>query len=392
VGDIHRFVVIIRRLSELALIGCFLFALLFDVIVLLNLQAVVAEVPVTVSSVLGFVAVLLRRRWLRVAMPVFLVVSFLTSAFHVTLSELSNFYGHPGATEVGALLLLPITALRTVKPFLLAAGLAIADMVVLELTAARYSSPGEITIGFMFFVLWSTAAAIGGYLRYQQERREEAVKAVRRAERLDIARELHDLVAHHITGIVVQAQAARTIAEQKPEAVPPALDAIAAAGTEALTSMRRLVSVLRADDDAARTPGAALSDLRALVDNFTANGGPQVAFEIGQGVSSANLPPEVLTTLHRVLQESLTNIRKHAPGSAWVEVDLSLVPEGVRLRVRNYGGGSFGGGGDSRLRRLGGGFGLVGMAERVEALGGTLTYGQTVDGAWEVCAVLKCDT
>ena len=391
-GDIHRFVAILRRLSELALIGCFSLALLFDGFVLLYAREELTELPVAVSGVFAFAAVLLRHRWLRITMPLFLAVSFLATSFLAALNELYGYYSHPGMTEMGALLLLPITALRVIRPFYLAAALAIADMIVLELTAGRYSYPGSLSFGFMFFVFWSTAAAIGAYLRYQQERREEAVKAVRRAERLDIARELHDLVAHHITGIVVQAQAARTIAEQKPEAVPPALDAIAAAGTEALTSMRRLVSVLRSDDDAARTPGAALSDLRALVDNFTANGGPKVAFEIGQGVSSANLPPEVLTTLHRVLQESLTNIRKHAPGSAWVEVNLSLVPEGVRLRVRNYGGGPLGGGGDSKLRRLGGGFGLVGMAERVEALGGTLTYGHTPEGAWEVCAVLKCDT
>lgn len=388
--DKNRFVAIVRGLNEIALVGCLTLCLLFDLIMAISLRAFLIETPLLVSGLAGLVAVLVRRRWLTRAMPVFLTLSLLATLVinSIDPSALGLHQGRPGLAEMGALLLLTITALRWVKPFGYAVALALADMIVLELAAGRIASPGDITVGFLLFVFWSGTAAVGGYLRYQQERREEAVKEVRRAERLDIARELHDLVAHHITGIVVQAQAARAVGERRPEAVLPTLDAIATAGGEALTAMRRLVSVLRSDDEASRTPGVTLQDLRVLADNFAANGGPRVAFDIGQGVSSAELPPEVLTTLHRVLQESLTNIRKHAPGTDWVEIDVSLVPGGVRLRVRNYGGT----GGESRMSRLGGGFGLVGMAERVEALGGTLTAGFTPQGAWEVCAVLKCDT
>jgi signal transduction histidine kinase len=144
--------------------------------------------------------------------------------------------------------------------------------------------------------------------------------------------------------------------------------------------MRRLVGVLRADE-AARTPGTRLADMRVLVERFSAHGGPRVAFEVGQDITDDTLPPEVLTTLHRVLQESLTNVRRHAPGTGWVEADLRLVDRCVRLRVRNYASAS-----DVRVSRLGGGFGLVGMAERVEALGGRLYAGPTPEGAWEVFA------
>src|SRR5690606_10829609 len=77
----------------------------------------------------------------------------------------------------------------------------------------RASASGALVYSFMLLVAWSTIAGVGGYLRFQQERRKEAVRSVRRAERLELARELHDLVAHHITGIVVQAQAARTVAQ-----------------------------------------------------------------------------------------------------------------------------------------------------------------------------------
>jgi signal transduction histidine kinase len=144
--------------------------------------------------------------------------------------------------------------------------------------------------------------------------------------------------------------------------------------------MRRLVGVLRADDEASRSPGTSLADLWILVENFSVNG-PEVVFDIGPGVSEVHVPPEVLTTLHRVLQESLTNVRKHAPGAGWVEASLRKFPEGLLLRVRNLGSAT-----DPRVSRLGGGFGLVGMAERVEALGGCLTAGPTPDGAWEVRA------
>src|SRR5690606_11418005 len=110
--------------------------------------------------------------------------------------------------------------------------------------------------------------------------------------------------------------------------------------------------------------------------------GPRVAFEIGQGVDDDTLPPEVMTTLHRVLLECLTNIRRHAPATDWVEVDLRRIDGKVWLRVRNRRSHS-----DSRVSRLGGGFGLVGMAERVEALGGRLWAGPTPDGCWGVRAV-----
>lgn len=389
VNDQNRFVGFLRRLKELALIGVFALALMFDLLVLVSRDDLAADMIAMVCGVAGFAAVLLRRRLLIPATAAFLATSLAGTIVAAQLDVM----GHPGGAELSALLLLTISVLRRVRPFRTAAILVVGIVVVLEviavvrITGGREDSAAGLAMGFALFVLWSGAASVGGYLRYQYERREQAIESVRRAERLDIARELHDLVAHHITGIVVQAQAARAVGEQRPEAVLPALDAIATAGGDALTAMRRLVSVLRSDEEGSRTPGASLTDLRTLVDGFASASGARVAFDVGQGVSAADLPPEVLTTLHRVLQESLTNIRKHAPGTSWVEVDLTLVNGGVRLRVRNYGSTT----GDPRLSRMGGGFGLVGMAERVEALGGTLTAGFTPQGAWEVCATLKYD-
>ncbi|MFI6391333.1 sensor histidine kinase [Nonomuraea sp. NPDC050540] len=374
-GDTKRFVYWIRRLSEIAMIGWLGLMLMIDVAAAASVGGPQWLVPF--CGIAGIAAVLARHKRRVEGFTFLLAFSFVTS----TIISATDYDGVPGMAESGAVLILTIGVLRHIQPVRKAAVFALVALVVLLAEAAGrdYQNAG-LAFSFLLFAGWSLAAGVGGYLRFQQERRSEAVFSVRRAERLELARELHDLVAHHITGIVVQAQAAKTVAEMKPEAVVPALDAIAGAGAEALTSMRRLVGVLRAEDEAERRPGTTLADLRLLTERFSASG-PKVAFEIGQGVGDGTLPPEVVTTLHRVLQEALTNVRRHAPGAAWVEADLRAFPNLVRLRVRNFGSAS-----DPRVARLGGGFGLVGMAERVEALGGRLFAGPTPEGYWEVIA------
>lgn len=374
-GDNKRFVYWVRRLSEIAMIGWLGMLLLVDLVASFSVGTVQHLVPV--CGAIGIAAVVLRRRYRIEGFVVLMSCSLAVSL----LIQATGSAGFPGMAESGALLILTIGVLRHVEPVPTAAALSLVAMAVLMAEGGmRDYKNGGLAFSFVLFFGWAIAAGVGGYLRFMQERRTEAIDSVRRAERLELARELHDLVAHHITGIVVQAQAARTVAEMKPEAVVPALDAIANAGADALTSMRRLVGVLRAQDEAARTPGTSLVDLRLLTERFSSSG-PNVAFEVGQGIDDSTLPPEVMTTVHRVLQESLTNVRRHAPGTGWVEVDLRRYDKVVVLRVRNYGSAT-----DPRISRLGGGFGLVGMAERVEALGGRLMAGPTAEGAWEVRA------
>ncbi|MEV0350767.1 histidine kinase [Nonomuraea sp. NPDC050680] len=373
-GDAKQVVYWIRRLSDIAAVGWLAMMLLMDLAVAASRGGVQWLVPI--CGVAGIAAAVLRRRF-RVETFVVMLALSLVSSLVIAVSE---FAGVPGAAETGALIILTIGVLRHVEPVKRAAVFGGTALVVLMAEGASRDPQNKLAFSFVLFTAWTMTAAVGGYLRFQQERRKEAVHSVRRAERLELARELHDLVAHHITGIVVQAQAARTVAAMKPDAVLPALDAIAGAGTDALTSMRRLVTVLRAEDEAARTPGTSLADLRLLTERFSANG-PRVAFEIGSGIDDHTLAPEVMTTVHRVLREALTNIRKHAPGASWVEAELRRFDQLVLLRIRNFGSAT-----DPRLSRLGGGFGLVGMAERVEALGGRLYAGPGSDGAWEVVA------
>ena len=376
VGDSKRIVYWIRRLSEIAMLCWLAVMLLGDTLLAVGTGGLQLLVPF--CGLAGMAAVMLRRRLRVKSFAVMLGLSFAVSL--VIAATQSR--GLPGAAETGALLVMLIGVLRHVEPVRRAASLSAVALVVLlaEGLSRTFDGKSVLAFSFLLFAGWSTAAATGGYLRYQQEHRILAVNTVRRAERLELARELHDLVAHHITGIVVQAQAARTVAELTPQAVVPALDAIATAGSEALTSMRRMVTVLRAEDRADRTPGTSLGDLRLLAERFSESG-RQVAFDIGTGIDDDTLPPEVMTTLHRVLLEALTNVRKHAPGTGWVEAALRRFDTCVVLRVRNFGSAS-----DPHVSRLGGGFGLVGMAERVEALGGRLNAGPTPEGAWEVAA------
>ncbi|MET8141820.1 histidine kinase [Sphaerisporangium sp. NPDC005288] len=375
-----RLVHVVQRLSEITLVGFLCLLLVVDTVI--AFQVGKAQPAVPLCGLIGIGAYLLRHRY-RAQGAVLLMA--MSAAVSIAVLALRS-HGNPGLAEAGALLLITVGVVRWVRPLRTAVLLAVLSALTLQLASLRPMTSANLAFGFMMFVAWAAAMGIGSYLRYQLERRQATVSAVRRAERLELARELHDLVAHHITGIVVQAQAAKAVAAHRPDAVEPALSAIAGAGADALASMRRLVGVLRAEDDASRNAGATtLADLRLLVERFSSSG-PQVAFDVGQGLAEPSLAPEVLTTLHRVLQESLTNVRRHAPHAAWVTADLRPAERGVALRVRNPRTSA-----DPRLSKMGGGYGLVGMAERVKAVGGDLVAGPATDGAWEVRAWFPLD-
>ncbi|MFD3679595.1 sensor histidine kinase [Streptomyces sp. NPDC058613] len=254
----------------------------------------------------------------------------------------------------------------------------------------RDADPGRFTL--LFSVLAVVVAAYSLLLRLQSGQRVRELRAVRTAERLELARELHDLVAHHVTGIVVEARAAR-FTQVSAERAAEIFGRIETAGDEALGSMRRLVKVLRENDtdtgagrDTGAGPGTApvagLADLRGLTERFSVTG-PPVALYIQEGLED-RLPGDVAATAHRIVLEALTNIGKHAATATAVRVGLRTVPAGLEIRVADDGGRS------AKLsdNARGGGYGLVGMAERAEALGGRLTAGPAPDGGWLVTATL----
>ncbi|MGH9129456.1 MAG: sensor histidine kinase [Acidimicrobiales bacterium] len=308
--------------------------------------------------------------------------------------------GHPAAVVI-ALLVLGATAMRGLSGWpAVVVGLAgSAVIVAAPLVEVHGTARSGEALASLF--AWWVALAVGLWLRWRDDRRLSALEAVRQEERLQLARELHDVVAHHVTGIVVQSQAARLVADRRPEIVASTLAAVEVAGGEALSAMRRLVGLLRDPGDAASTsPGA--GELRALIEGFAPHG-PVVELELADGVPSPAWPPEVATTVYRVVQESLTNVSRHAHGAHQVGVRVAVRDHTVVVEVTDDGatagprhavvgtGSVMGAGAVYGLGTgsvMGAGYGLVGMRERVEALGGRLDAGRGSTGGWQVQATL----
>jgi signal transduction histidine kinase len=186
-------------------------------------------------------------------------------------------------------------------------------------------------------------------------------------ERARIARELHDVVAHSLAVMVAQADGGRYAAPEDPDAAPRALAQIAATGRDALAQMRRLLGVLRAGEEGGDLPG--------LVRRMAGAGLP-VELEV-EG-RARELPAEVQLCIHRVAQEALTNVLKHAGSPRRVEVVLRYLDTEVELTVRDDGRGSATGDGE--------GHGLAGMRERVALHNGIVLAGPRAGGGYEVCA------
>lgn len=286
-------------------------------------------------------------------------------------------------TEQLALAILVIAVLRRceLRTALLLSGAAAVAIVLSPIL--RAGSSGIDNFATVSALGWGGAMAIGLVARELESRRRAALEEVRSSERMELARELHDVVAHHVTGIVVAAQAAAVVARTSPDDVDRALAAIETAGADALSAMRRMVGVLRGQDsDGARTPGAELGGVGRLVAHFDPDE-RLVALTTDPGLEHAVLPAGVAATGYRVVQEALTNVRRHAPEASRVEVDVRIREGALLVSVRNDGVPAAM---SAKPRGGSGGFGLAGMAERVTALDGALTAGPTAAGVWTVSA------
>jgi signal transduction histidine kinase len=209
-----------------------------------------------------------------------------------------------------------------------------------------------------------------------EEAMAESVRAqTAMEERARIARELHDIVAHHLSVIAVESEAARLTSPELPTDTGGRLEAIASTAREALTETRRLLGVLREDTggNADRAPQPGLRELDDLIDRAQATGTHIRLLRHGK---FARLPRSVDLAAYRIVQEALTNARRHAPG-ADVDVELSYRDEALHLRVRDY--GPFGLDGEPVE-----GHGLLGMRERAMLAGGTFSWGRAEGGGFEV--------
>jgi signal transduction histidine kinase len=202
-----------------------------------------------------------------------------------------------------------------------------------------------------------------------------SIAHARENERLDLARELHDIVGHHVTGIVVLAQASRFTSGTEPGSpADRALADIETAGVETLTSVRRLIGLLRTDPTTSPPPRVA--DIERIVEDLRTTH-PHSQLIIDDAVRAAPVPAELATTIQRLTQEAATNVRRHGDPTGPVKFSMNSTLGGFELTVENR----------MLYAPLDTGYGLVGMRERVDALRGTFHAGP--DGAmWRVRAVI----
>ncbi|CAM5232348.1 histidine kinase OS=Streptomyces alboniger OX=132473 GN=CP975_09525 PE=4 SV=1 [Streptomyces alboniger] len=224
--------------------------------------------------------------------------------------------------------------------------------------------------------------------RAERTREEEARRRVAE-ERLRIARDLHDVVAHHIALVNVQAGVAAHVMDKRPDQAKEALSHVRDASRSALNELRATVGLLRqtGDPEAPTEPAPGLSRLDELVDTFRHAGLP---VEVALGQVGLDLPAAVDLAAFRIIQEALTNVRKHAGPGAKAEVSVVRVGPNVEVTVIDDGGQGTQGGAEPNTD--GGGHGLLGMRERVTALGGSCTAGPRYGGGFRVHAILPVIT
>jgi signal transduction histidine kinase len=324
-----------------------------------------------------------RRRW---PLPVVLVVGLLSAAYG--LSSLPD----PPVYYAGLVALYTVAAHATARLAYIAlavSALTIAVTLVLDAPNADYQ---DVTV---VVATWATAFMLGESARHRRERAArleertaqlertnaaEAAAAVE-AERNRISRELHDAVAHHVSMMVVQAEAGPVVVDREPDKAVAAFDAISASGKQALAEMRQLLGVLKKTDEAPLAPQPGIDQVPDLVGRAESAG---LAISVTVKGDRPPLPLAVDLSAYRVVQEALTNCVRHAP-SALVQVVLEygddLVidvsddgPEGDRVDW-----------GDAPAST---GNGLTAMRERVAMVGGTLRAGPRQPTGWTVRAVL----
>ncbi len=212
--------------------------------------------------------------------------------------------------------------------------------------------------------------------------KDEAARSRAMEERLRIARELHDSLTHSISVICVQAGVAVHLARKRGDEVPSALLAIQEAGADAARELRTTLSVLRSSEDG---DSSDLGQLDRLVARARAAGLPVTVTVTG---TQRTLPPDVDQAAYRIVQEALTNVSRHA-GQARASVHLHYTPDTLSVQVDDDGAASSNGSGNGTGPRPGGpGLGLIGMRERVTALGGRLHAGHRDGGGFRVRAEL----
>ena len=367
-----------------------LVALAFVVIALLEVAAGVFRGPAGVAAAVQLAGIL-PVAFRRVAALRAIAISAAVLLLYVITYGAGN-----SAADLATLLLLVYSVGRYTEGRGLLAGAALAlSLIVEELAGAGLLfSLGDWAY---LLILFGGTLGLGIVLRVQTERSialaVEADRARRLAaataqaavheERARIARELHDVVAHNVGLIVLQAGGARSVLATDPERARTALRQVEETGRQTLTEMRHLVGILREDEDEERQPLPRLERLPALVDEARAGG---LTVELAVEGARVELPAGLELAAYRLIQEALTNVRKHAPASR-VQVRLGYEPDRLRIEVSDDGGPAGAAAAPAR-DASDSGHGLIGMRERVQVYGGRMQTRSMPGGGFRVEAVL----
>ncbi|MFJ8718347.1 sensor histidine kinase [Streptomyces violaceus] len=290
---------------------------------------------------------------------------------------------------------------RWASRFALVAGLCAAPMAQLRWSSDQTGVAGNIVLAVLQTVPFALAWVLGDSIRTRrayfaqleeraarlEKEREAQSKVAVAAERARIARELHDVVAHNVSVMVVQADGAAYVLDAAPDQAKKALETISSTGRQALAEMRRLLGVLRTGEHQEAgeyVPQPDVQQIEDLVEQCRTSGLP-VDFKV-EGTPRP-LPSGVELTAYRIVQEALTNTRKHGGPNAGASVRLVYFDDGLGLLVEDDGKGA-----PHELYEEGGfdgrGHGLIGMRERVGMVGGTLDAGPRPGGGFRISALL----
>lgn len=279
-----------------------------------------------------------------------------------------------GLNSIAGALLLPYSLFRWGAGREAATGLSLILVWLAVTHVADPVGPAEVVAASGFFLF---SAALGTAIRFQANARVREIEEAKLRQRNELARELHDAVGHHVSGIAVQAQAGRALAASDPDRALAVLETIEQTASRALDEMRAMVGVLRDRADAEYAPQPGVADIRRLAGGV--DGGPRVDVRLPDDLGGVS--PSVSAALYRIAQESVTNALRHARHASRITVELADEADAVRLTVRDDGEAG-------ATARTSPGYGLAGMAERVALLGGTLRAGPDPGRGWAVDAVL----
>lgn len=274
------------------------------------------------------------------------------------------------------ILLLPYSLVRWGSGREISIGLgALVGLYAIAFVRDRFHGTGDAVGGALVMLF---PALTGATVRFRGNARRRELDAVRLEERAQIARELHDSVAHQLSAVALLAQGGIVVGETRPEEALQVLHLIEESAGKALGELRTLVGALRSDGAPALGPQPTLTDLKGLA---SAPHEPlAVTVSVVGPLDGPSLSTALQSAIYRIAQEAITNARRHAKRATRVRVELRVTPTAATLSITDDG--------QSRAARADRelGFGLVGMAERAGLLGGTLEAGPAPEGGWHVSA------